>query len=830
MNVVIVESPAKAKTINTYLGPDYIVLASYGHVRDLPARDGSVRPDEGFAMDWETQTKAGKNLKKIAEAVKGADSLILATDPDREGEAISWHVLEVLKKRRLLKDIRIKRVAFNAITKKAVQEAMTHPRELNMELVEAYLARRALDYLVGFTLSPVLWRKLPGARSAGRVQSVALRLICERETEIEAFKPREYWTVDASLHHADSPVFKARLVQAEGKKFTKFSLPSEIEAEQARKQVEQASLEVLSFETKPGKRSPAPPFTTSTLQQEAGRKLGFSASQTMGAAQKLYETGLITYMRTDSVHMEPGAIQAARQEIEKSFGKKYCPSKPRLYASKAKNAQEAHEAIRPTDFTRHPDATSLTGETGKLYALIWKRALASQMADALLERAVLETGEKTRQLILRATGSVLTFDGFLCLYREGQDDTEEEGEKRLPKLEPGLLLQIKNVLKDQHFTQPPPRFTEASLVKTMEELGIGRPSTYASTLSLLRDRGYVHMDKKRFVPDDKGRLVTAFLDNFFHRYIQYDFTADLEGQLDHVSQGKLGWKHLLEDFWRDFITTVKDLDDVRITEVLDRLNEALGPHIFPDPGDGSDPRLCPKCQEGSLSLKVGRHGSFIGCSRYPECHYTRPLNPGKEGEAGQEIKDDGSLGQDPETGLDVFLKNGRFGSYVQLGEGEKPKRSSIPKGWGDMSLEAALRLLSLPRTVGQHPETGKPITAGLGRYGPYLLHDGVYANLKEAEELFTIDMNRAVSLLAEKSAKTKKGLLKDLGENPKTGQPVKLMDGRYGPYVQEGRLNASLAKHQDPQSLSLEEALTLLEDKAKSKKNRKAPTRKKAGA
>ena len=818
--VVVVESPAKAKTINKYLGSGYTVLASYGHVRDLPPKDGSVRPDEDFAMDWEVDAKANKRLSDIAEAMKKADKLILATDPDREGEAISWHVLEVLQRKKALKTASVERVTFNAITRSAVSEAMDNPRQIDMELVEAYLARRALDYLVGFNLSPVLWRKLPGSRSAGRVQSVALRLIVDREVEIEAFRTQEYWTVEADVS-ASSPPFTARLVKHDGKKLTKFDLANEASAQAARAAVEATSFTIAAVEKKPGRRSPPPPFTTSTLQQEAARKLGFSATRTMQAAQRLYEgvdiggetVGLITYMRTDGVSAAPEALQEARQVIGKAYGPAYVPEAPRIYKTKAKNAQEAHEAIRPTSLARHPDSLRLEQDQARLYELIWKRMIASQMEQAKVEKTVIELESADGKTGLRATGEVVTFDGYLAVYEEGRDEQPEDEEGgRLPAVREGSKAQVENARADQHFTEPPPRYSEASLVKKLEELGIGRPSTYASILSTLRDREYVRMEKNRFYPEDKGRLVTAFLEKFFSRYVEYDFTAALEQQLDQVSAGDLDWKVLLRNFWRDFHAAIDGTAELRIGQVLDHLNEALGPHIFPEKADGTDPRLCPNCGSGQLSIRLSKNGAFIGCSNYPECRFTRPVSsPDADGAA---ASGDRQLGADPATGQPVQLKIGRFGPYVETaGDGDKPKRSSLPKGWSPQSigLEQALRLLSLPREVGAHPEDGKMITAGLGRYGPFILHDGTYANVSDIEEVFDIGLNRAVTLLAEKRAggggrgRAQATVLKELGAHPETGDAMQILSGRFGPYVKSGSVNATLPRGADPANVTVEQ-------------------------
>ena len=842
MNVLVVESPAKAKTINKYLGSGYRVLASFGHIRDLPSKDGSVKPDEDFAMTWEVDPRAQKRIKEIADAVKGADKLILATDPDREGEAISWHVLQVLKQRHALGKTHVERVVFNAVTKSAVLDAIAHPREINEELVDAYLARRALDYLVGFTLSPVLWRKLPGAKSAGRVQSVALRLICERESEIEAFRPQEYWTVDTDVG-ADAGHFGARLTHLDGKKLDKLDLKNEADAKRAVDAINARRFAVGNVETKPVRRHPAPPFITSTLQQEAARKLGFNAKRTMQVAQQLYEgvevggdtVGLITYMRTDGVQMAPESIVEARKMIGERYGKLYVPDAPRAYTSKSKNAQEAHEAIRPTSFSRIPDDVSrnLESDQARLYELIWKRAVASQMESAEQERTTVDALSDDGKITLRATGTVTLFDGFLTLYQEGKDDENDEDGAKLPKLAKGDALSIEKVTPEQHFTEPPPRYSEASLVRKLEELGIGRPSTYASILSVLRDRAYVRMERNRFIPEDKGRIVTTFLTNFFGRYVQYGFTADLEEKLDEVAEGSVSWKQLLRDFWTDFSAAVGETKDLKISEVITALDEALSPHIFPQV-NGEDPRKCPTCGAGRLNLKLGRFGAFIGCSNYPECRYTRQLN-----QSAEEAQSSGPrvLGDDPETGEAITVRTGRFGPYVQRGEGEKPQRGSIPKGTdaATVDLEYALKLLSLPREVGKHPETGEPITANFGRYGPYVAHNKQYASLDSADEVFTVGINRAVSLLAEKKAKSRAPRgpepLKELGANPLSGAMIKLMRGRYGPYVTDGTTNATIPGSTDPLGVSLEQALDLIaERETKGGGKKKTPAKKKAKA
>lgn len=851
MDVVVVESPAKAKTINKYLGSNYKVLASFGHVRDLPAKDGSVLPDEDFSMKWDTSTAAAKRLSEITKALKDADGLILATDPDREGEAISWHVLEVLRQKKALKDKSVKRVVFNAITKHAVLDAMAHPRDIDVPLVDAYLARRALDYLVGFTLSPVLWRKLPGARSAGRVQSVALRLVCDRESEIERFKREDYWSIEAKLATSHDEQFLAKLTTFNQKKLAKLDIKTQQQADEIRSMLQGAEFRTLSVDAKPTKRNPSPPFTTSTLQQAASSKLGFSASRTMQVAQKLYEgidiggetTGLITYMRTDGVQIAPEAIDAARTAIKDTFGNNYVPEKPRFYSTKAKNAQEAHEAIRPTDFMRTPDSVKqyLDSDQAKLYDLVWKRAIASQMTPADIERTTVEI-EAIRgsdHANLRATGSVIQFDGFIAAYTDQRDEdsSEDDDAIRLPKMQANESLKQINIDALKHTTEPPARYSEATLIKKLEELGIGRPSTYASTLGTLRDRDYVSIDKRKLIPQAKGRIVTAFLENFFNRYVEYDFTADLEEKLDLISDGKLSWKQVLREFWDAFNASVADIKELRVSNVLDVLNETLAPLAFPPREDGSDPRSCPLCHAGQLSLKLGRYGAFVGCSNYPECKYTRQLGSesGAEGET-QNPDEPAVLGQDPQTGQDITLRTGRFGPYVQCGEGKDAKRAGLPRSWlpTEMTYDKAMALLSLPREVGLHPETGKPITASIGRYGPYISHDGQYANLETPDEVFDIGINRAVTVLAEKQAKggsrraaTPKAIA-TLGDHP-DGGAVTVRDGRYGPYVNWEKINATLPKGKDPASVTLEEALELIAAKSSApKKGRKTTVKKTA--
>lgn len=850
MDLVIVESPAKAKTINKYLGPNYKVLASMGHVRDLPSKDGSVDPEDDFAMRWQNDAGKSKTITEIARSVKDADRVILATDPDREGEAISWHVLEILKAKKVLKDKPVERVVFNAITKNAVLEAMANPRAIDGPLVDAYLARRALDYLVGFTLSPVLWRKLPGSRSAGRVQSVALRLVTERETEIEAFVPQAYWTINAHLKNGSNAPFEARLAAYDGTKYGRHDLTDADLASSIKGMLEQADISVAKVEAKPVRRNPYAPFTTSTLQQDASSRLGMSPSVTMRIAQRLYEgteidgetVGLITYMRTDGVQMAPEAIRSTRKLIGEKYGESYLPNSPRIYSSKAKNAQEAHEAIRPTDLFRTPDQVKryLDADQAKLYQLIWSRTMASQMAASVSERTSVDliANHGGHSADLRASGSVITFDGFLAAYDVGASSKDDD-DKRLPAItERDKIAQEKIEATEKH-TEPPARFSEASLVKRMEELGIGRPSTYAATLAVLQDRDYIEVEKRRIFAKDKGRLVTAFLEAFFKRYVEYDFTASLEEELDQISAGERDWRDVLRAFWTAFSASIDDISELRITQVIDALNDLLGPHIFPDKGDGSDPRKCPTCEDGQLSLKISRYGAFIGCSNYPECNYTRQLaandNDG-EGQAGPIV-----LGEHPETGEDVSLRDGRFGPYVQLGEEAKPKRASLPKGWdrAEMDLEKALRLLSLPRLVGAHPETGKDIMAGLGRYGPFVLHDGKYANLESVDEVFEVGINRAVTVIAEKAASGGRGrgapaALKTLGDHP-DGGAVTVHSGRYGPYVKHGKINATIPKETKPEDITMDQAVELIAARAakagkKPAAKKKAPAKKKAAA
>ena len=821
MPVVVVESPAKAKTINKYLGTDYSVFASYGHVRDLPPKDGSVDPQNNFEMLWEVSTDSKKHIKAISDALKKDNTLILATDPDREGEAISWHLEEALRKRRAINgNTQIQRVVFNAITKSAVSEAMKAPREIDSPLVEAYLARRALDYLVGFNLSPVLWRKLPGARSAGRVQSVCLRLIVEREMEIEAFKAQEYWSVHASLKSPRGQVFDARLITLAGDKLDKFDLQNEPQAEIAVAAVQSRDLHIKSVEANAANRNPYAPFMTSTLQQEASRKFGMGARQTMSIAQRLYEAGHITYMRTDGIDMAPEAVMATREEISRRYGVNYVPKSPRMYKNKAKNAQEAHECIRPTDVSKDASIAKISDtDQRKLYDLIWKRTISCQMEAAKLERTTIDITSEDQQILLRANGQVTIFDGFLKVYEEGRDDTEKrEDGKSLPKLFENDQLEKLEVTKEQHFTQAPPRYTEATLVKKMEELGIGRPSTYASIVTTIQERDYVRKEKNRLSPEDKGRIVTIFLLNFFKKYIEYDFTAGLEEKLDIISAGKLEYTNVLKDFWQDFSSAISETSELRITQVLDVLDDALSPQLYPPRSDGADPRLCPKCKSGKLHLKSSKTGGFVGCGNYPECNFTRSIS----GDNGDNA--DRTLGED--QGDVIQLKSGRFGPYIQRGEVSeetpKPPRASLPKSWNasELDLAKALQLLELPREVGKHPEDGELVEAGIGRYGPFIKHGRLYANLKEVDEVFTIGMNRAVEVLALKASNSGRGSaaakpIKELGEHPDEGGPVNVMDGKYGPYVKWGKINATLPKDMEPGSLRLDAAVLLISEKIK---------------
>jgi len=867
MDVVVVESPAKAQTINKYLGSGYKVLASYGHVRDLVQKDGSVDPANDFAMTWEMRDKRNA-LGEIIKVLKSAKRLILATDPDREGEAISWHLEEVLREKGALKGIDVQRVTFNEITRDAVRLALAHPRNIDKDLVDAYRARRALDYLVGFTLSPVLWRKLPGAKSAGRVQSVALRLICQREAEIEIFKAQEYWTVEADYLTPRNEPFTARLTHLDGKKLDRLGVTSRAAAEAAVHAIETSAFAVEEVERREVRRNPPPPFNTSSLQQEASRKLGFGANRTMRTAQRLYEgvdidgdsVGLITYMRTDSVTLSQEAVAGTRKLIAEKYGADYVPAEARVYKTKAKNAQEAHEAIRPTDLFRAPEqvAKFLDDDQRRLYELVWKRTVACEMASAVLDQVSIEIASQSRLTKLRATGSVIKFDGFLKLYREDRDDQPEEEEEEsrlLPPMEKGETVtrtatraaalaapepaktadpgaekpggkpaQGERIERDgirgiQHFTQPPPRYTEASLVKKLEELGIGRPSTYAQILTVLQDRGYVKIDKRRFEPEDRGRVLTTFLEQFFGRYVEYDFTADLENQLDEISGGNIDWKKVLRDFWKAFDEAVAHAKTLRISDVIDALDAVLGLHFFPPRDDGGDARKCPACGNGRLGLKVGKFGGFIGCSNYPECTYTRQLAIADPSGAPPVVTEARLVGTDPDSNLPVLMKDGPYGPYVQLGDkapkGEKPKRASVPKGFdpATVDIELALKLLSLPREVGKHPESSEPILANIGRYGPYIQHGKDYRNLPTPGDVLTIGLNHAVSLLAEPRQRRAQSrpAEREVGVHPTIGDKITAAVGRYGPYVRLGKTYANLPRDKTPEQVTLDEAISLID-------------------
>ncbi len=821
MHLVVVESPAKAKTIESYLGSEYKVIASLGHIRDLPSSEGSVKPDQDFEMVWELGEKGKKQAKTINEAVKNSDSLILATDPDREGEAIAWHVLDFLQKKGSLKDKKISRVTFNAITKNEVNEAINNPREIDNEMVEAYLARRALDYLVGFTLSPVLWRKLPGARSAGRVQSVALRIICEREIEIESFKPQEYWSIEGMFSYEDFEPFEAKLTHFNNEKLDQFDINNEKQSQEIKEIIESNSYKVNEIKEKEVTRKPSPPFITSTLQMESSRKLGMTAKNTMMTAQKLYEAGLITYMRTDGVQIGKESIEELRNSISAIYGDKYLPKELNEYKGKVANAQEAHEAIRPTDPKKTPDIlkNDLSSDQLELYSLIWKRTLASQMENWKGLRTTIIINNENKDIIFRASGTVTTFEGFRALYEEGRKEEKEESQD-LPRLNEGKNLSNIKTNTNQHFTKAPPRYSEASLVKSLEEKGIGRPSTYASIISVLQDRNYVRLEKRYFFPEDKGRLVTSFLEGFFRQYVGYDFTAELEKNLDKVSNGEINWKDFLNNFWGEFNDCSQKALELRTRDILDKLNESLGNHIFKN-DEGEIDRKCPKC-EGALSLKTSRNGAFIGCSSYPECKYTRTF--GSNGNIEPKL-----IGLHPETNKEINLLIGRYGPYVEIKEDneEKPKRASIPKTIdpSEVNIELALNLLSLPKIVGIHPEDGNEIKAGLGRFGPYVVHEGIFASLANVEELFTIGLNRAVDLIEEKKANPGRGRgskkIKDLGKNPENNEDLTLMEGRYGPYVKSGKVNASIPKDKNIDDINIEIAIELIKNQKNKKKKKK---------
>lgn len=816
MKLVIVESPAKAKTINKYLGDDYKVLASFGHIRDLPSKDGSVQPDNDFAMTWELSAGGQKRLKDIITALKDADTIILASDPDREGEAIAWHILEELTARKKIAGKKIERVVFHEITKKAVTEAIKNPRQIDDNLVSAYMARRALDYLVGFTLSPVLWRKLPGSKSAGRVQSVALRLICDRETEIEKFKSEEYWTIDAELLTSSKAVIKSRLVNLDGKKLEKFDLNTEAKALEAKAKIEAQNFAISNVERKKANRYPAPPFTTSTLQQEAARKLRFSAKKTMQVAQKLYEDGIITYMRTDAVNLSEEAIAACREAIVKYFGEAYLPKQPKEYKTKSKNAQEAHEAIRPAHVSDTPKKLEgkLDADAYKLYELIWKRTVACQMNPAILDRVVIDATSTDGLILLRANGQVIDFDGFLKLYQESKDDSDEDDENRiLPNVTEGENVDKGEITPEQHFTTPPPRFTEASLVKKLEELGIGRPSTYASIISVLQERKYVRVEKLRFIPEDRGRIVTVFLENYFKKYVEYDFTAQLEEFLDDVSAGEMDWKKLLGGFWTKFIKNISAVQPLQISEVIQTIDDVLSYHLFPPREDGSDPRVCPECGKGKLSIKLGKFGAFIGCSNYPECKYTKPLTDAMEEAANDTPKpaspEDKTLGE--VNGLNVYLKKGPYGFYLQLGEDataltEKPKRVALPKNLTpeEITFEQASTLLTLPKQL------GNGIEVNIGKFGPYIKQGNKSKSLTGADNIFNITLERAEQIL-QNVAERPAG--KSLGVHPKDKKDITLNSGRYGPYIKWGKNNYAIPKDYKDKELTLDDALKIIEAK-----------------
>ena len=816
MKLVIVESPAKAKTINKYLGDDYKVLASFGHIRDLPSKDGSVQPDHDFAMTWELSPGGQKRLKDIIAALKDADTLILASDPDREGEAIAWHILEELTARKKIAGKKIERVVFHEITKKAITEAIKNPRQIDENLVSAYMARRALDYLVGFTLSPVLWHKLPGSKSAGRVQSVALRLICDRETEIEKFKAEEYWTVDAELLTSSKAVIKSRLINLDGKKLEKFDLNTEAKALEAKAKIEAQNFAVSSVERKKANRYPAPPFTTSTLQQEAARKLRFSAKKTMQVAQKLYEAGIITYMRTDAVNLSDEAIAACREAIVKYFGEAYLPKQPKEYKTKSKNAQEAHEAIRPAHVSDTPKKLEgkLDADGYKLYELIWKRTVACQMNPAVLDRVVIDSTSADGLILLRANGQVIAFDGFLKLYQESKDDSDDDDENRiLPNVNEGEKVDKGEITPEQHFTTPPPRFTEASLVKKLEELGIGRPSTYASIISVLQERKYVRVEKLRFIPEDRGRIVTVFLENYFKKYVEYDFTAQLEEYLDDVSAGEMNWKKLLAGFWAKFIKNISAVQPLQISEVIQTIDDVLSYHLFPPREDGSDPRICPECGKGRLSIKLGKFGAFIGCSNYPECKYTKPLTDAMEEAANDTPKpanpEDKTLGA--LNGLNVYLKKGPYGFYLQLGEDataltEKPKRVALPRNLSpeEVTFEQASTLLTLPKQL------GNGIEVNIGKFGPYIKQGNKSKSLTGADNVFNITLERAEQIL-QNVAEHPAG--KSLGIHPKDKKDITLNSGRYGPYIKWGKNNYAIPKEYKGKELTLDDALKIIEAK-----------------
>ena len=857
MNLVIVESPAKAKTINKYLGNDYIVLASYGHIRDLPSRNGSVDPDKNFQMEWEIDSFSKKYLKEITDAAKDSDKIILATDPDREGEAIAWHVKEVLNSKKLLKDKVLQRVVFNEITKNAILNAIQNPREIEIPLVEAYLARRALDYLVGFNISPILWTKLPGSKSAGRVQSVALKLITEREHEIELFKPKEYWTLTSDFTNTENKNILAKLILLNDKKIERFTFTNKEEIDEAINLINKSKFYIKDVSSKIFKRNPLAPFTTSTLQQTASGKFGFGASRTMQIAQRLYQgidiegetTGLITYMRTDGTNISKEAIKDFRNLIIKDYGKEFIPENPNNYSGKkAKNAQEAHEAIRPTEITRKPSDVKkyINSDQYKLYDLIWSRAISSQMNPAEFDRNTIIISSKDDSINFRASGSVIKFEGFLKAYQI--QETDEEAKNILPIVKISDEMNILKLNDEQHYTDPPPRFSEASLVKKMEELGIGRPSTYASIISVLSTRNYVEQINKKFHPTDRGKLISAFLEKLFTKYVDYNFTADLENQLDEITSGKVEWIKVLENFWKDFYANVGSVKEKRTREVLDLLNDSLGALIFDKDENNTIDRKCKNCENGELSLKNSfRGGAFIGCSNYPNCKFTRPLSKTKAA-AQYNLAEPKLIGKN-EFEKDIYLKNGRFGPYLQyekeidaelepkkikknkkIKEENNMKNVSIPKGINidDIDINKANFLCSLPKIIGQHPDTSKDIILNSGRFGPYLKCDNKSARLENVDELFSIGLNRAVTLIAEaKPGRISSSMIKDLGEHPDDKKPVRIMKGQFGPYIKYKSLNATIPEEKDPSEITMEEALILIEKRKEYDKNKKSKKRKK---
>ena len=846
MNLLIVESPAKAKTINKYLGSDYIVLASFGHVRDLPSKNGSVDTENNFNMIWEIDSTSKKHIKEITDAAKNSNKIILATDPDREGEAIAWHVKHILDDLKLTKDKKVERVVFNEITKKAVLNGIQNPRDINIELVNAYLARRALDYLVGFNISPILWTKLPGSKSAGRVQSVALKIIVEREHEVELFKPEEFWTIGAIFKNKENKNINTKLNIFDNKKIEKFSFINQETANKAVEIINKDSYQVASIESKPFKRNPYAPFRTSTMQQDASRKLSFGASRTMQIAQRLYQgidikgetIGLITYMRTDGTDISIDAINDCRKYIQENIGKQYLPTEARNYSGKkAKNAQEAHEAIRPTDINRTPEMlrSVLDKDQFRLYELIWNRTVASQMESAEFERTAIDFSNKDKSIIFRANGSVQKFDGFLKLYQEVKevDDTEDNDKEDsdedtiLPEVTKNEIIELNEVVKEQHYTQPPPRYSEASLVKKLEELGIGRPSTYASIISVLSTRNYVEVINKKFIPTDRGKLITAFLNQLFTQYVDYNFTAGLEESLDDITSGKIDWIEVLSKFWEEFNKNVSKVKELRTREILDMMNVSLGEIIFDKDNEGKIKRNC-ACG-GELSLKIGRFGAFIGCSKYPECKFTRPLSRIKAAEQDY-LAEPKEIGK-TEDDKNIILKKGRFGPYLQVGNEEKEmKNISIPKGISldDINLEKARFLATLPKVLGIYPENNMDITLNNGRYGPYVKCDKKSATLETPEDIFTIGINKAVTMIAEaKPGRRSSNEIKTIGEHPEDKKPIKIMKGSYGPYVKYKTINATIPDDKDPESITMEEALDLIEKRLEYDASKKGKTLKK---